>query len=174
MKPLPSGVYGEDAKSGRKTEMKAITALLGVMALVVAIGAGSAQAMSLNQPKNDHPDFAKAVEAIDLKDYQKALTLLANVIKAEPKNADAQNLTGFAHRMLKEYDQAVSHYQIALEIDPKHKGAHEYLGITYLETDQLAKAEELLASLKKLCAFCAERRSLDGAVKAYKRENKTS
>lgn len=154
--------------------MKAITAFLGVLALTIALGAGSAQAMSLNQPKNDHPDFGKAVEAIDLKEYQRAITLLANVIKDDPKNADAQNLTGFAHRMLRQYDEAVSYYQTALELDPKHKGAHEYLGITYLEMDQLDSAEALLVSLKKLCAFCPERRSLDGAVKAYKRDNKTS
>jgi len=154
--------------------MKALASMAVAFALLLTVGIGGAAAMDSDGPKSNHPDFAKAVDALDLKEYQQALTLLANVIQAEPRNADAQNLTGYANRMLKKYDLAVSHYQKALELDPKHRGAHEYLGITYLETDQLGQAEALLASLKKLCAFCAERRSLDKAVKAYKRDNKTS
>ena len=34
---------------------------------------------------------------------------------------------------------------------PKHKAALEYMGELYLETDRRAKAEELLATLEKLC-----------------------
>ncbi len=154
--------------------MKAIAAFIGVLAMTVLLGAGANAMDGLGAKKSKHPDWNKAVEALDLKDYQAALPLLANVIKSEPENPDAENLTGFAHRMLKNYDLAFSHYNRALELDPKHKGAHEYIGISYLETDQLEKAEAILASLKKLCAFCAERRSLDGAVKSYKRANKTS
>lgn len=153
--------------------MRSIAAFAGAMALTLSL-IGGAWAMDGDGPKSNHPDFAKAVDALDLKDYQRAITLLANVIQAEPKNPDAENLTGYANRMLKNYDLAVSHYQRALELDPKHRGAHEYLGITYLEIDQPDKADALLTSLKELCAFCAERRSLDKAVKAYKRGEKTS
>lgn len=155
--------------------MRAIAAFVGVLAMTLMLNVGASNAMDgLGKKASSHPDWAKAIEKLDLKNYQAALPLLANVVKSEPENPDAQNLTGFAHRMLKNYDMAFSHYTRALEIDPKHKGAHEYIGISYLETDQLGKAEEILASLKKLCAFCAERRSLDGAVKSYKRANKTS
>ena len=155
--------------------MKAIAAFAAALVLTVMFGVGGARAMDSSGAKQSaHPSWASAIEAIDLKDYQKALTLLADVRQAEPQNADAENLTGLAHLMLKNYDMAFAHYQRALQIDPKHKGAHEYLGISYLEIDQLDKADELLVSLKQLCAFCAERRSLDAAVKAYKRSNKTS
>ncbi|MEQ8248714.1 MAG: tetratricopeptide repeat protein [Alphaproteobacteria bacterium] len=155
--------------------MKALSAFAAALALAVIFGVSGAAAMDSSGAKQSaHPNWAGAVEAIDLKDYQKALTLLADVRQAEPQNADAENLTGLSYRMLKNYDMAFTHYQRALQIDPKHKGAHEYLGISYLETDQLEKADALLASLKTLCAFCAERRSLDAAVKAYKRANKTS
>ncbi|NQV80259.1 MAG: tetratricopeptide repeat protein [Alphaproteobacteria bacterium] len=155
--------------------MKVIAAFVGVLALTFVLSVGGATAMDTSAAKNSaHPDFGKAVEAIDLKDYQKALTLLANVRQSEPENADAENLTGLSYRMLKDYEMAFSHYQRALQIDPKHKGAHEYLGISYLETNQVEKADDLLESIKKLCAFCAERRSLNNAIKAYKRANKTS
>lgn len=155
--------------------MRAIAAFFGFLALALMMSLGGANAMSgLGAKASDHPDWEKAVAAVQSEDYQAALPLLANVIKSEPENPDAQNLTGFAHRMLKNYEMAFSHYARALELDPKHKGAHEYIGISYLETDQLEKAEETLVSLKKLCAFCPERRSLDSAVKSYKRANKSS
>ena len=48
-------------------------------------------------------------------------------------------------------DNAFTHYKQALALDPKHQGAHEYIGEAYLKTGNLAKAEEHLAALSKLC-----------------------
>ena len=48
------------------------------------------------------------------------------------------------------------HYNQALAIDPKHRGAHEYLGEAYLMVGNLPKAKEELATLDKLCFFSCE------------------
>jgi hypothetical protein len=52
--------------------------------------------------------------------------------EAEPANADAQNLLGYAYRNQKKFDLAFKHYGEALRLDPKHKGAHEYIGEAYV------------------------------------------
>ena len=58
----------------------------------------------------------------------------------------------------------------ALAIDPKHKGAHEYIGEAYLMLDNLPKAKEHLATLSSLCLItCGEYRDLKRAVDAYEK-----
>ena len=50
---------------------------------------------------------------------------------------------------------------------------HEYIGIAYLKTDQVAKAEEHLARLEQICgAKCEQYEDLSRAIAAYK-EKKT-
>ena len=63
---------------------------------------------------------------------------------------------------------ALGFYLKALKINPKHKGAHEYLGELYVETGQLAKAREMLADLEKLCGntSCEEYEDLEKAINA--------
>jgi len=58
---------------------------------------------------------------------------------------------------------------MALELNPNHRGAHEYVGETYLLVNDPAKAEEHLAALAKLCFVpCAEYNDLKRAIAAYK------
>ena len=55
-----------------------------------------------------------------------------------------------------------------LTIDPKHRGAHEYIGEAYLILGDLPKAKEHLAALDKLCFLpCEEYTDLKKAVQRY-------
>jgi hypothetical protein len=61
------------------------------------------------------------------------------------------------------------HYQRALQLDPRHRGAHEYIGEAYLIANNLAKAEEHLASLQRICLIpCEEYEDLKKAVSDYR------
>ena len=117
-------------------------------------------------------NYVEGKKAIEVQNYSKAIKLLqtslSNDSLSKKENANALNLIGFSFRMLKKYDQAFLHYSKALKIDPKHKPAMEYLGIAYLETNNLIKAEETYTILKDLCALCKEKRSLNKAIKAFK------
>ena len=56
----------------------------------------------------------------------------------------------------------------ALSIDPKHKGAHEYLGEAYLMVGNTEKAKEHLAQLDKICFFgCSEFSELKTAISDF-------
>jgi len=114
-------------------------------------------------------DFDRATRAIDAKEYDRAISYLNAVIAQDNRNADAYNLLGYSERMRGNLDAAFKHYERALAIDPKHRGAHEYVGETYLLVGNLSKAEEHLAILDKLCFFpCVEYSDLKAAVAAYR------
>jgi len=108
--------------------------------------------------------------AIATGDYASAQLSLKVALASDPGNADLHNLYAYSIRKGANPDMPLvfKHYSEALRIDPKHRGAHEYIGEAYLMTGNLAKAREHLAALDKICFFgCEEYDMLKKAVAAY-------
>jgi cytochrome c-type biogenesis protein CcmH/NrfG len=98
------------------------------------------------------------------------MPVLEAYVKANPKSADGFNLLGYSYRNLKKYDESLVAYKQALTLDPKHRGAHEYIGIAYVQMGQMDKARDHLAQLNKICTFsCEEYRDLKKAIEAAPR-----
>lgn len=114
-------------------------------------------------------ELEKAKTAIARKDWAAALVVLEPYTAANPRSADGFNLLGYSLRNQNKYDESLVAYKQALNLDPKHKGAHEYIGIAYVQMGQLDKAKEHLASLDKICPFsCEEYRDLKKAISQAK------
>lgn len=128
----------------------------------VSLGMGS-------DDEKEDKNYVKGKELIQSGNYNEAISALEASLEKKSDDSDALNLIGFSYRKLENYEKAFEYYNKALKIDPKHKGAMEYMGIAYLETGQLQKAENLFEKLKEICSFCKERKSLDKAIKAFKR-----
>jgi len=132
-------------------------------------GGGGGDAM---QAKKQDPAMVAAVDAIEAKQYERAIPMLEDIIKREPKNADAYNWLAYATRKNGDPAKSIPIYQQALAIDPKHLGAHEYIGEAYLALDDIGHAREHLKRLDKLCFFpCEQYRDLKKAVEAYEKSN---
>jgi Tfp pilus assembly protein PilF len=153
----------------RSTLIALIAALsFGLAASAFAAGGGGGAS---EQPaaKPADPNYTRAKAMIEARDYANAVPLLQQVVAKDPKNADAYNLMGFATRKSGNPNGSLQYYQQALAIDPRHLGAHEYIGEAYLMLDQPAQADQHLARLDSLCVFgCAEYRMLKTAIANYK------
>lgn len=154
-----------------------------VLALILAITAvplyttvAYAAAGDDDSPKSVvNPDVAKAKRAMDGKKWNEAVKLLTKAASQDEKNPDIYNYLGYAERNLGNFDSAFKYYERALDLDPKHRGAREYLGEAYLLVGNVAKAEEQLAALDKLCFFsCEEYSELKEKIAAYKQKQRTS
>jgi tetratricopeptide (TPR) repeat protein len=111
-------------------------------------------------------------ELIADENYQQAVIDLQEALLAAPDDADLLNLYAFSQRKLNKFDIALENYQKALQIDPEHRGANEYLGELYLILDQPDKAEERLEVLDKECFFgCEEYDELKQAIEDYRKQN---
>jgi tetratricopeptide (TPR) repeat protein len=118
-------------------------------------------------------DYAAARRAADSKHWADAVRLYERAEKRYPDHADLQNNLGFAYRNLKQYDLAFKHYDRALEIDPRHRGAHEYIGEAYLMTGDLASAEKHLAALREICLLpCEELTDLEREIAEYRNKKR--
>ena len=114
-------------------------------------------------------DLTKARALIEKKDWPAAVTELERLAKRDRTDADVQNLLGYSLRNSGQLDKAFAAYNNALRLDPKHKGAHEYIGVAYLIAKQPDKAKEHLAALKSICGEnCEETQDLAKAIAEYK------
>ncbi|HEX5127471.1 MAG TPA: tetratricopeptide repeat protein [Rhodocyclaceae bacterium] len=157
--------------SGIRCIFFAIAFVSMCIAAPVAFGMGGSETpkASINDP-----DYASGKAAIDRKDWNAAIASFEKVVAHDNKNADAYNWLGYASRKSGKLDVAFTYYDKALAIDPKHKGAHEYVGEAYLMANNLPKAEEQLAMLARLCnAKCDEYQDLKEDIDDYKAGKKS-
>ena len=106
--------------------------------------------------------YERAVKYLDKQDYAKANKALKAYTKSEPDDADGWNLYAYANRKMNKFEKAEVYYEKALNIDPDHKGALEYQGELYMQTNRLDLAQENLIKLVKLCPdSCYELQKLE-------------
>jgi len=150
-----------------------ITRTLITGALLLATSAFAADSQPSPQPA---PNKLSAVrEQIAAKNWSGAIDELKRL--NDTGDADWNNLMGYSLRKAPapDFAGAEKFYDEALRIDPRHRGALEYSGELYLQTGDLARAEQRLAALDKACFFgCAEYSDLKKAIARYKAGSRTS
>ncbi len=119
------------------------------------------------------PDVVAGKKAIDEKNWAAAIKALSSAALRDTRNADIQNYLGYAHRNAGQMDRAFAHYERALKLNPRHRGAHEYVGEAYLMGGKLAQAEAHLKALQSICLLpCEELDDLKAKIDRYRQEGR--
>jgi tetratricopeptide (TPR) repeat protein len=151
--------------------MKPATIPLLLAALLASASLPAPASAVDNVISSDAPDLTSVRAKIKAKDFKTALAELTPMLQTH-QHADVYNLMGFSLRKTGDYKQAYTFYRKALDFNPEHKGALEYLGELYVETGQVEKARENVALLKKLCpGGCEELEDLEQAIAAAPKTN---
>lgn len=136
-----------------------------IIALTLALSA-PAFAVDTSTSK-DAPDLSTPRAKIVKNDWSGAIADLNGMIDKGFQHADLYNLLGYSHRKNDELNTAAVWYRKALEFDPNHKGALEYLGELYVQIGDLPKAKDNAARLERLCpSGCEELDDLRKAIAA--------
>ena len=144
--------------------------IASVLSLVVG-GAGAAPSEEGDeQALTADADYAAGLAALKSDDYSGALPHFLGALKRFPEAANLYNELGYTFRKLGRLDKAFEHYKRALAIDPRHRGAHEYIGEAYLMAGDVASAQKHLEALRLICTLpCDEMRELQAALDAHRR-----
>ena len=140
------------------------------------LGLAGIPAASLADPTEEKPgaseldpEYAAGKKAIEAKDWNAAIKALSSAALRDTRNPDIQNYLGYAYRNAGNLPLAFRHYEKALQLSPRHRGAHEYVGEAYLMVGDLAKAEEHLDALRAICLIpCEELEDLKAKIAAYR------
>ena len=145
-----------------------LAVLIGLTTYGTSFGAGSSDNDDSNSKDMVDVDYLNGKEEAYNGNYRAAIVYLKKSIENNPESADSYNLLGYSNRKLGNNDEAFTFYNKALEIDPRHKGTHEYLGKLYLNLKQPENAKKHLAQLDSICFFgCEEYTSLKEAIDSY-------
>lgn len=147
--------------------MRTSVALLAGVLLLFGAFAPAAFAVDTVISK-DAPDLAGARAKIEARDFKGALAELTAMLQTH-QHADLYNLIGYSLRKTGDTRQALTFYRKALDFEPAHRGALEYLGELYVEMGQIEKARQNAALLEKACPDgCEELADLRKAIAAAK------
>ncbi|MEO8924302.1 MAG: tetratricopeptide repeat protein [Caldimonas sp.] len=114
-------------------------------------------------------DYRAAMIAVKASDWSQVIVRMNAYVARAPGDADAWNELGHAYRKTGDLNNAFKDYDKALQIDPKHRNAHEYLGEAYLQAGDLGRAEVELRALDSLCFLpCEQFSDLKEQVRLYK------
>jgi Flp pilus assembly protein TadD len=136
--------------------------------VLMALACACTHAADMTPPASASMEtLAPAREASKAARWADAIKLLDEAAVKAPKDADVHNLLGYSHRKAGRLTVALKHYKTALTLDPNHKGAHEYIGETYVIMGDMKQAQYHLKELERLCpAGCEEREDLQKAMAA--------
>ena len=149
--------------------------LVFILAVSVLATTTSASAADTSPAVSGDPVLEQVSAATNEKNWPRAQAILRDAVASNPGNPDYHNLYAYSIRKGANPDMNLvfRHYNEALRLDPKHRGAHEYIGEAYLMVGNLPKAKEHLSSLDKLCFFpCSEFNDLKKSIAAYEAKGK--
>ncbi|MBA3325517.1 MAG: tetratricopeptide repeat protein [Rhodobacteraceae bacterium] len=154
----------------------ALAASLTIPAPAHAVFSGD---MSPRPPSGD-ADYAAGIAAWRDMEWAEMVGHLQKVVARRPWHDNAHTLLGYGYRRLGDYDRAFHHYDIALELNSRHRGALSYMGVAYLHLEDVEQAGATLDRLRDVCGFvsltfsdgdfsdgCAEYHELKGAIDYY-------
>ena len=140
-----------------------------VLAVVFLPGLSAGDAKDEGPQEQMDPDLVAGKAAIAAKNWSAAIKLLSAAAQRNGRDADVQNYLGYAYRQSGQLEPAFKHYARALQLNPGHRGAHEYVGEAYLLVNNPAKAEEHLKALQRICQGpCEEYDDLKKALADYR------
>ena len=125
------------------------------------------------------PPMLNLVRAyVHVKQTDKAITLLQNVLKADPANAEAYVLLGDIAQLNNSTQQAIDNFKKAIEKQPKETIGYQALANLYLTHNNLAEAQKVIqtglqqlpesGSLRLMWAGTLEQKGdYDGAIAQY-------
>jgi len=142
-----------------------------VAGLIAACGAAHAVSTEEDEPSLD-PDVAAGKQAIEAKQWPAAIKALSTAALRDTRNADIQNWLGYAYRNAGQLPKAFDHYERALSLNPRHRGAHEYVGEAWLLAGRPDEAEKHLKALQSICLVpCEELAELKERIDRYRQQH---
>jgi len=117
-------------------------------------GGGNTPPSMSSQDFDAAAEYRKGIDLLKAKNYADAKKSFAKVLGAAPTDPSANFLAGLADAGLNDLKSAVKHYERAVRANDKLIPAQQELGVAYVKTGDMQKAQATLAKLQKMNDEC--------------------
>ena len=97
--------------------------------------------------------FEKGIQAMNLRNYPLAIRFFNNLIEEDPNFAEGWNKRATVHFMMGNYDKSMNDIIKTLELEPRHFGALDGMGLIFIHQGQFQQAIDVYDKMLEIFPF---------------------
>ena len=97
--------------------------------------------------------FEKGIQAMNLRNYPLAIRFFNNLIEKDPNFAEGWNKRATVHFMMGNFDQSMQDIIKTLELEPRHFGALDGMGLIFIHQGQFQQAIDVYDKMLEIFPF---------------------
>ncbi len=97
--------------------------------------------------------FEKGIQAMNLRNYPLAIRFFNNLIEEDPNFAEGWNKRATVHFMMGNFDQSMKDIIKTLELEPRHFGALDGMGLIFIHQGQFQQAIDVYDKMLEIFPF---------------------
>ena len=97
--------------------------------------------------------FEKGIQAMNLRNYPLAIRFSNNLIEEDPNFAEGWNKRATVHFMMGNFDQSMQDIIKTLELEPRHFGALDGMGLIFIHQGQFQQAIDVYDKMLEIFPF---------------------
>ena len=97
--------------------------------------------------------FEKGIQAMNLRNYPLAIRFFNNLIEEDPNFAEGWNKRATVHFMMGNFDQSMQDIIKTLELEPRHFGALDGMGLIFIHRGQFQQAIDVYDKMLEIFPF---------------------
>ena len=97
--------------------------------------------------------FEKGIQAMNLRNYPLAIRFFNNLIEEDPNFAEGWNKRATVHFMMGNFDQSMQDIIKTLELEPRHFGALDGMGLIFIHQGQFQHAIDVYDKMLEIFPF---------------------
>ena len=97
--------------------------------------------------------FEKGIQAMNIRNYPLAIRFFNNLIEEDPNFAEGWNKRATVHFMMGNFDQSMQDIIKTLELEPRHFGALDGMGLIFIHQGQFKQAIDVYDKMLEIFPF---------------------
>ena len=111
--------------------------------------------------------FEKGIQAMNLRNYPLAIRFFNNLIEKDPNFAEGWNKRATVHFMMGNFDQSMQDIIKTLELEPRHFGALDGMGLIFIHQGQFQQALDVYDKMLEIFPFSVKTMDKKERIKSF-------
>ena len=111
--------------------------------------------------------FEKGIQAMRIRNYPLAVRFFNNLIKEEPNFAEGWNKRATVYFMMGDFDKSMQDIIKTLELEPRHFGALDGMGLIFIHQGQYQEAIDVYDKMLEIFPFSIKTLEKKESIKSF-------